>query len=180
VRGPDGAPVDMGGRQDWDFFFVRTGSPSQPRLVLTYKSADTLWRAGPDLRWTAVRVPKDIEAIIPTAHPDVFFLIVRGTAAREFRLYLTENGGGAWQKVHEKLPFNTIPWLGGLLASRDGKVLVGMGHISRDGGKSWAPIAPDRELLEAAAITEAAVHEPWPIVGNPDQVKAALRAIQGK
>lgn len=77
VLGPDGAPVDMGGRQDeWDFFFVRTGPPPQPRLVLTYRRTDALWRAGPDLRWTAVRAPQNIEAVIPTAHPDVFFRLL--------------------------------------------------------------------------------------------------------
>lgn len=175
VTGPKGSAVRKHGRQDMGDFFVSIGPPSNPRLFITY-GAEALWRAGPDLRWQKYAAPGSfIERLVPTAHPDSFFAILKGETGST--LFRTDTGGTSWRKLNDKLPFDCLLGICEIQASQDGKVLVGEGYISEDGGKTWKRLPPDQKTEGLIALQQAR-QRPWPITGTPDQIKAAELTVK--
>lgn len=189
VVGPEGHPITVGGRMSVGEVVVRVAPLAEPRLIITYRpGGDELWRAGSDLRWKSIKrglPPGSIARLLPTANGDIFFVIIEDGTGGE--LFLTETGGTAWHKVHDRLPFGARgEW--NVHASADGKVLVGAdfvgadgravpeGYMSRDGGKSWKRIPPAQKEKEFSAM-ERRRQESWPITGTAAQKEAAFQAI---
>lgn len=174
VRGPKGNAIRKYGRQDTGDFFVSVGPPSNPRLFITY-GAEALWKASSDLQWQRYAAPGHfILKLVPTAHPDTFFAILKGETGDA--LFRTDTGGTSWRKLNDKLPFHCGLGICEVQASPDGKVLVGEGYISEDGGKSWKRFTPNQQTEGLIAIQQARQRQ-WPIIGTPDQIKSAELAV---